>query len=203
MRQTIRSAAIALAVAALAGCGSTRPSKYYQLEVPATPPPVEVRNIYPVTLLVGRIGAPHILRDDRIAYRTGPVQMGTYEYHRWAEPPTEMVEGILMRLLRASGRYRGVQPQRSNARGDFIIRGRLHEFEEVSQPQLAARVAMEFELDEIETGTTVWSQFYSHDEPANGKDVPAVVEALERNVQRGLQQVAAGLDQYFATHPPK
>ena len=204
MRQRIAVLGIALAAGGLAACGgAARPSKYYALEVPATSAQSGASEPYPVALLVGRLAAPHLYRDDRIVYRTGPGQLGTYEYHRWAEPPTEMIEAALMRMLRESGRYRTVQTLRSNAQGDYILRGRLQNFEEISGSQLAARVAMEIELYEIKSGTTVWTQFYSHDEPVSGKDVPAVVQALDRNVQRGLEQITAGLAQYFASHPPK
>ena len=203
MRRTIVAVTLALALGAMAACGSARPSKYYQLELPAAPTPAGAANPYPVALLVGRLSAPHLFRDDRLVYRTGPTQLGTYEYHRWAEPPTEMVEAMLLRLLRDSGRYRTVQALRSSARGDYILRGRLHDFEEVANGQIVARVAFEIELYELKEGTTAWSQSYSHDEPVNGKEVAAVVEGLDRNVQRGLGQILAGLDQYFSTHPPK
>ncbi len=63
--------------------------------------------------------ASHLYRDDRIVYSSGGTQMGTYEYQRWAEPPTEMVEEILLRELRTSGRYHAVYTHRSNVNGDF------------------------------------------------------------------------------------
>ena len=183
-------------------CGGTaRPSKFYSMELPSAPP--ATGEPYPVTLMVGRITAPHIYRDDRIVYRSG-MQLGTYEYHRWAEPPTDMLEAMLTRQLRASGKYKSVQTLRSNATGDYIVRGRLHEIEEVnSGGALIARVAMEIELFHRESGTTVWSHFYEHEEPVAGKEVPDVVSALSRNVLAGIQQSTAGMDQYFATRPPK
>jgi ABC-type uncharacterized transport system auxiliary subunit len=36
-----------------------------------------------------------------------------------------------------------------------------------------------------------------------GKDVPAIVAALDRNVQNAIKEVLAGLEQYFAEHPFK
>ncbi len=204
MRRFHAVAALVLGLGAMAGCGGTRPSKYYQLEVPAAPPATaSASEVHPVSLLVGRLTASHLYREDRIVYRGNNGQMGTYEYHRWAEPPTEMVEAMLVRLLRESGRYHSVQTLRSNARGDYTLRGRLDDFEEVDNGQPAARVTLEIELLEIKTGTAVWSKFYSQDEPVAGKEVPAVVDALNRNLQRGLKEIAAGLDQYFSTHPPK
>jgi len=197
----------------LAACGAARPSKYYSLDVPAAGPE-QSRDAAPATagarsftLLVGRIAAPHLYRDDRIVYRTGATQLGAYEYHRWAEPPSDMLEALLLRLLRASGKFASVQALASNAQGDFILRGRLHNFEEVADAALVARVAFELELLDRATGTVVWTHFYSHDEPvaASSKDiqVAAVVEALNRNVRRGLDQALASLDSWFAKNPKK
>jgi ABC-type uncharacterized transport system auxiliary subunit len=200
MRRSLTILILALAVL-LSACGAARPNKYYMLQLPPSRPAPS--GALPVSLLVGRIAAPHVFRDDRLVYRTGSIEMGTYEYHRWAEPPTEMLEAMLIRLLRDSGRYQSVQSQRSNARGDYILRGRLFDLEEISGPPLVARVALEIELYDVKNGTTVWTQYYSHDEPVQAKEVSAVVEALTRNVQAGLQQITAGLDQYFASHPPR
>ena len=66
-----------------------------------------------------------------------------------------------------------------------------------------ARVAFEFELRDPKAGSTVWTRYYSHDEPVDGKDVRAVVAALNRNVLSGLSglsELSEGLDQYFSTH---
>ena len=66
----------------------------------------------------------------------------------------------------------------------------------------SGRVALEYELRDAKTGATVWSQFYSHDEPVGAKDVGSVVAALDRNVQGIIGQVRVGLDQVFCAHPP-
>jgi cholesterol transport system auxiliary component len=189
----------------LSGCGATRPSKYYQLTVPAdaATAAVEKPGAVPVTLLLGTLFTTHLYREDRIIYGNGAEEMGTYEYQRWAEPPTEMIEEVLLRELRASGRYRAVSFRRSNMRGDFAIRGRLYDFKEVDSRPITARVTLELEMRDLKTGATVWTQYYSHDEPVSSKDVPAIVAALDRNVQRGVKEVVASLDQYFASHPVK
>jgi hypothetical protein len=33
--------------------------------------------------------------------------------------------------------------------------------------------------------------------------VPAIVEAMDRNVTAGLQQLSTGITQYFVSHPPQ
>ena len=125
--------------------------------------------------------------------------MGTYEYHRWAEPPSEMISDVLLRELQESERYQHVYSLRSDSRGDYVLRGRLYDFREINGNGVAARVAFEFELRDSKTGATVWSRSYSHDEPVISKDVTAVVAALNRNVQSGLSEVMGGLEQYFST----
>jgi len=192
--------ALMLCLGVLNGCGATRPSKFYQLTLPndkapgADPPP------FPVTLLLGPITTSHLYRDDHIVYTSNGEAMGTYEYRRWAEPPSEMISDVLLRELKESERYQHVYSLRSDSRGDYVLRGRLYDFREISGSGLAARVAFDFELRDSKTGATVWSRSYSHDEPVNGKDVSAVVAAMDRNVQSGLSEVLEGLDQYFSAH---
>ena len=191
--------ALMLCLGILNGCGAARPSKFYQLTLPndktpgADPPP------FPVTLLLGPITTSHLYRDDHIVYTSNGEAMGTYEYQRWAEPPSEMISDVLLRELQESERYQHVYSLRSDSRGDYVLRGRLYDFREISGNRLAARVAFDFELRDSKTGTTVWNRSYSHDEPVSTKDVTAVVAALNRNVQSGLSEVLDGLDKYFST----
>lgn len=198
-------ASVVLMVGWLSGCGATRPAKYYQLTVPPDTAiaAVERPDAVPVSLLLGAVMTSHLYREDRIVYGNGPEQLGTYEYQRWAEPPAEMVQEVLLRELRASGRYRAVHYRRSNMQGDFAIRGRLYDFKEVDTGSTSARLTLELEMRNLKTGATVWSHYYTHDEPASGKDVPDIVAALDKNVQRAVKEVVGSLDEYFASHPVK
>jgi ABC-type uncharacterized transport system auxiliary subunit len=192
---------VALSAGFLTGCAAARPSKYYQLTIPGDAAPVAQPTPYPVTLLLGPLRASHLYREDRIVFSSSGQQMGTYEYQRWSQPPTEMLEEIMLRDLRASARYRAVDFLRSNAHGDYILYGRLYDFKEVSGSQLTARLTFDLELRDTKTGATVWTHYYTHDEPAASKDVSAVVAALDRNAQRGADDIKSGLEQYFSTHP--
>ena len=182
------------------GCGAARPSKFYQLTVPSEKTAGADPARYPVTLLLGSITTSHLYRDDHIVYTSDGEAMGTYEYQRWAEPPSEMIQDMLLRTLQLSGRYQHIYSMRSDVRGDYVLRGHLFDFREISGNGLAARVAFDFELRDAKTGASVWSLSYSHDEPVDRKDISAVVAALDRNVQSGLNGVLRGLDQYFSAH---
>ncbi len=198
MNYKITFPAVLLSLGILNGCGAARPSKFYELTAPdnstvgADPAP------YPVTLLLGRMATSNLYLDDRIVYTSSGQAMGKYEYQRWAEPPPEMITNILLRELRASGRYRQIYSLGSNVRGDYLLRGHLYDFREIDGKVLLARVAFDFELDKSKTGAIVWTRYYSHDEPVDGKDVAAVVAAIDRNVQSGLTEIIGGLDEYFS-----
>jgi ABC-type uncharacterized transport system auxiliary subunit len=189
----------ALAAGLLTGCGATRPSKYYQLTVPGDAATVAEHTTYPVTLLLGPLRASHLYREDHIVYSSSGQNMGTYQYQQWSEPPTEMLVDVLLRDLRASGKYRAVDVLRSNSHGDYILYGRLYDFKEISGAPLLARLTVDLELRETRTGSTVWTHYYSHDEPVSGKDISAVVAALDRNAQRGMGEVKSSLEQFFST----
>jgi ABC-type uncharacterized transport system auxiliary subunit len=206
--RVIVAAALAVALGGIAGCGAAHPTDYYQLSipVPAAAPVTAAPGAYPVSLLVARFTAPEIYRGDDMVYRSGPNQLGIYEYHRWASSPPEMLEIILARRLRESGRYRSVEVLRSKSSGDFILRGRLFNFDEVDGPPLGARVSFEVDLEDAATGKTLWSQSYAHEQAVEGKggqSVSAVVEALDADVTQGMGEIVAGLDHYFSAHPPR
>jgi ABC-type uncharacterized transport system auxiliary subunit len=202
MRRVQQAAFILVLAAGLAGCGGSRPVKYYVLDVgPA--PAVSASAQLPLTLLVSRVTASHLYRDDRLVFGTGAVQLGTYEYERWANPPAELMQDMVIAVLRSSGTYKSVSRISSNTRGDYIVRGHLYALDEVQSPGLSARFTFQMELYDPKAGNTVWSSSYTHDEPVNGKTVADVVEALDRNVRSGLTQLNGELAQYFASHPPQ
>jgi cholesterol transport system auxiliary component len=190
----------ALQIVALAGCGAARPVRYYQLTVP-TDMPQSTQGAQGISLAVGPLMASHLYREDRLVYSTGTRELGTYEYQRWSEPPTEMIQEVILRELQASGRYRDITSQRSATHVDYLLHGQLYDFKEVAGGNLSARVTAEWELRDTKTGNTVWTHYYSHDEPVASKDVPALVAALDQNVQRCVGELKSGLEQYFSSVP--
>lgn len=189
---------IAVAAILVNACGSGHPIQYYTLELP--PPPQPSTSACPVALLIGRIDAPEILQEDPIVYRSGRNAIGTYQYHQWAEPPVEMVRDRLIRQLRASGKYQSVDELGSVARGDYVLHGKLYDFEEVDTGSITALASMSFELFDRRTGRTVWTHYYSRSTPVEGKDIPDVVSALNNDLAQALTEVASSLDAYFSAN---
>jgi len=189
------------ALGVLSACGASRAVNYYVLDV--DPPQATSASQLPIVLVVGRISTTHLYRDDRLVYGSGPVELGTYEYQRWAEPPAEMVQDILITYLRATRQYRSVSRLTSSLRADYIVRGHLLGLYEVDKPKLAARFSLQLELFDPNSRMTVWTSSYSHDDLVEGKKVADVVETLDKNVRNGMQQLTSDLGQYFLNHPPQ
>ena len=100
--------ALILCLGMLNGCGAARPSKFYQLTVPSEQSSGPDPATYSFTLLLGPITTSDLYRDDHLVYTSEGEAMGTYEYRRWAEPPTEMINDVLLRELQKSEHYEHV-----------------------------------------------------------------------------------------------
>ena len=190
------------AVVLLSGCAKPRAIKYYQITYPSN---VSVsQEMIDTMLLVRSFDASHLYLDDRIVYGHDSPEMGTYEDERWAEPPVEMLRDAIVRGLRSSGMFKGgVHIARSDLGGRYLLSGHLYDFRELDAATVSARLAFEARLWDRKTRTLVWSRSYSFDEPAAEKSVSAVAAAMDRNVQRSVQAIAADLTEYFKAHPPQ
>jgi ABC-type uncharacterized transport system auxiliary subunit len=198
MHRTIRLTLTSLLALSLGACGGSKPIRYYTLQVP--PAPTLTSSTSSISLAVASINGAQIFQNEPIAYRIGVNEIGTYQFSQWAEPPVNLVRRRLIRMLRASGDYQSVTELGTNSGGQFLLRGRLYDFEEVdSGSSIAALVSLEFDLYDRKSGRVVWSHFYSQSEPVSVKEISAIVTALDLNLDRGLKEVAAGLDQYFST----
>ena len=178
------------------GCVGGRPIHYYAINPPAAASAAS-RPDGPA-LLIGRIATPEALQDGRIRYRSDSNEVGAYEYHRWTERPASMVQDLLLRTLRASGKYRQVQEASTAAAGDYLVRGKLYELEEIDNPGIRTRVSLRLELLDRKTGMVVWNHHYDRDESVEGKTIHDVVLSLERNLQQVITEAASGIDAFLS-----
>ena len=199
MYRMVRLVLVSTLALSLNACGKSKPIHYYTVGLPLAP--TLTTSAHPVSLLVGSIAGSDIYRDTPIVYRVGTNEIGAYQLSRWAEPPVQLVKNKLIRVLSASGDYQSVTSLGSSSAGQFVVRGRLYEFAEVDGANISGLVSMEFELYDRKSGKILWTHFYSQSEPAQGKDIAAVVTALDTNLDHGLKEIVAGLNQYFSANP--
>jgi ABC-type uncharacterized transport system auxiliary subunit len=197
MRFTLLTGWIALLCIMSVACVGERPIHYYTINSPGAP--TAGSTLDGPALLIGRIAASEALQDGRIRYRSRSNEVGAYEYHRWSERPAAMVQDLLLRTLRGSGKYRQVQEASTGAAGDYLVRGRLYELEEIDDPGIRTRVSLRLELLDRKTGTVVWNHDYDRDEPVEGKAIHDIVLSLERNLQQVITEAASGIHAYLSS----
>ena len=189
---SIAIAPVAAACALLTACVGGRPIHYYAINrqavgVAAPKPDGPV-------LVIGRITTPEALQDGRIRYRAGSNEVGAYEYHRWTERPSAMVQDLLLQALRASGKWRRVMEASSTAESDYLVRGRLREFAEIDNPGIQTRVSLRLELVDFKTGAVIWDRDYNRDVPVEGKTINEVVLSMEHNLQQVIGEAASAIE---------
>jgi cholesterol transport system auxiliary component len=196
MRSIISNCLLAALCLTAASCVSSKPAQFYTIG----PPPGAVnpgRADGPV-IVVGDIPTPVSLQDGRIRYRIEPNEVGAYEYHRWTERPGTMVRNSLVRALRASGKYQRVLESGSGAAGDYLVTGKLYEFDEVDSGTIKTRVSLQLQLFDKKTGRHVWDHAFEHEDPVGTKSVKDVVASLDRNLQQVVGDAAGQIDAFVS-----
>ena len=196
MRRRLSLCLTVMAGVVAGGCAGTRPVHYYTI-TPVSGPADRAAPDGP-TILIGIIATPESLQDTRIRYRAGANEAGAYEYHRWTERPSAMVRNSLARALQASGAYRRVLESSGSAVGDYLVRGKLHEFGEVDNPAVQTRISLQLEVVDKKTNRSIWDHLYEREERASGKEIKDVVQSLDRNLQQMMNQVAAEMGKLLA-----
>jgi len=196
MRSIIFNCLLAVLCLTAASCVSNKPAQYYTIN----PPAGAINQSRPdgLIIVVADIPTPVSLQDGRIRYRIEPNQVGAYELHRWTERPGTMVRNSLVRALRASGKYQRVLESGSGAAGDYLVTGKLQEFDEVDSGTIQTRVSLELHLIDRKTGRHVWDHLFEHEDPVAKKDVKDVVASLDRNLQQVVGDAAGQIDAFVS-----
>lgn len=169
--------AILLGVVLMSACGSVPKTHYYSVTMPAATPAAQAQST--IVLDMARFQAATVLRDDRILYYQTPTELNYYEYHRWSAEPAVMMAELVARHVKASGVFSDVRLIPRSAPGDFQLRGRVLNFEELDYEAGGhVRVALELDLVRTRDHKVVWSDTRRSERAVQGKGVAAVVDAL-------------------------
>jgi len=165
----------ALLLLLLAGClpdVMVAEPRYYA-PVPPASAPVEV-TASPGTaplLRMRRVAAAVHLRE-RIVWRRSESELGFHELSRWTQPPAHWVEQWLAREL---FERRGLR--RALAGAHPLLRVELLAFDEVLEPQRAARVELAALLSDA-SGAALLERTYVAEQTLDGRDAKALSRAM-------------------------
>ena len=109
-----------------------------------------------------------------------------------------MVHNRLMRSLRDSRKYQRVLESGSLANGDYLLRGRLDEFDEVDHASIQTKISLHVELIDRKTNQNVWDHTVEREEPVSGKSMVDVVQSLDRNLRNVVRETTGEIDKFLA-----
>ena len=192
MRTTLLAALLATLTACF-GRGPVPRINYYAL----SPPDAVARAGVAPAIAVEELRAQAPYDERRIVHRTGPYQLSYHEYDQWAAAPGVLVAEYLRRAYQASGRFGLVLPQ-AGADTTAILGGQVLAFEELGGPRDGkakptgtapgkARVVLDLELRDAETGRILWTRRAEKELPLTSRDPAALAAALSK----ALGEIAA------------
>jgi ABC-type uncharacterized transport system auxiliary subunit len=193
-----------LSALALVSCGGVPKTRYYTVALPAQAPANDARTSF--VLDVPRFRAAEVLRDDRILYYQSPTELNYYHYHRWSGYPADLVAEQVAGRLQAMGVFSQIRLFPHSTPGDYVLRGRLLNFEELDyQAGGAARVGLELALVRSRDQKVVWSDSRQSSHAVEEKGVAGVVKALNaacvETVNQLLSELVSAVEQEAKAAP--
>jgi ABC-type uncharacterized transport system auxiliary subunit len=178
----------------LAGCGSARYPTNYVLNFPAaaplTAPPPDVRG----ALAVDELDCPRYLCEGRIVYRPSAEEIAFYEFHRWAEKPSEMITAYIADNIRSHGLFNSVALQEAGVEAAYTLKGAIERLEEVDQGNdVRAICTISAQLLDTQTKSIVWRHTASHTVAVQRRNVAGVVSTLSDAVRLTVDDLVRSL----------
>jgi ABC-type uncharacterized transport system auxiliary subunit len=151
----------------------------------------------PVSVRIEPFRTTSLLRQDRIVYRPSPVEVGFYEYHRWAEPPNDTVTKALADQLTRRRVFHSVQISDGWEKADYVLRGSIDRLQEVDYKGVVrVQVSISAELQDPVQGQTIWSSAASSECVVAKRDVPGVVTAMGQAAQQSITRLITDVTKY-------
>jgi cholesterol transport system auxiliary component len=129
---------ILLCVSVLSGCGlfspvPQAPAKTYLINDPVVQSPENIRSIHKTgkILLVSEISSPSWLDTNQMAYQSDNNQVSYFALNKWAAPPADLLQPIIVHALSSSGVYKAVAAAPFNGNYDQRLDVQLLEMQQV------------------------------------------------------------------------
>lgn len=180
-----------------AGCGSVSgpATKYYKLDIPAAPSPVG--RSATGSLRIEHFRTTSLLRQDRIVYRPSPGEVGFYEYHRWAEAPSDTVTKALADQLMKRRVFQSVEVSDGGENADYVLKGSVDRLQEVDyMGAVRVQVSISTELEDPVRRQIIWSSTASSECVVAKSDVQAVVAAMGQASQQSISRLLTDVEKF-------
>ena len=115
------------------------------------------------------------------------MEVGFYEYHRWAEPPNDTVTKALADQLMRRRVFQSVEISDGGEKADYVLRGSIDRLQEVDYTgAVRVQVSISAELEDPVRQQKIWSSAASSECVVAKSDVQAVVAAMGQASQQSI-----------------
>jgi ABC-type uncharacterized transport system auxiliary subunit len=185
-------AALLTVFMALGGCAKVRYPDYYVLNLPNPASASRYSEPIPASVAVREFRAPQYLRQGPIAYRPESEQIAFYNYHRWAEDPTQSITTAIVRQLKQVFESAELYEGRTGA--EFLLTGSLDQMEEIdNERSVSVEVGISAKLQSVKTGKVMWSDRFFKTSEVNQRSVPAVVAEMSRDLNDATTRLVSSM----------
>jgi uncharacterized lipoprotein YmbA len=185
-----------VAVLLTAGCGSVRYPTYYALNIAPASTPAAADGRRSVAVAVRRFETPDYIRQGRIVYRETPLEIGFYDYHRWAADPGATITAAMIDALRSAHLFSAVVPYDGQEKQECVLSGRLARLDEVDYGGgVRVETRLVAELVNRGTGETLWTGEASETSSIETRTVASVVGAMSHALEASIDRLIVSMDQ--------
>ncbi|WP_372015990.1 ABC-type transport auxiliary lipoprotein family protein [Pseudoxanthomonas sp. 10H] len=170
----------ALGGCSLLGGGKREPVTIYSPQVAVQPDPSWPRADW--QLSIAKPTAARLVDSPRIAVRPAPGELQVYRGSSWAQPPTDMIEASVLRVLEDSGKIAGVGRLATGMRSDYRLALDVRRFESDYRGGALPLATIEISATLLNNRDQriVARQTFLREEPSPSTDVGTVTEAFGR-----------------------
>jgi ABC-type uncharacterized transport system auxiliary subunit len=125
------------------------------------------------------------------------VEVGFYEYHRWAEPPNDTVTKALADQLTKRRVFQSIEISDGAEKAEYVLRGTIDRLQEVDyMGAVKVQVSISAELEDPVRGLRIWSSSATAECVVAKSDVQAVVAAMGQASQQSIVRLVTDIAQF-------
>lgn len=142
-------------------------------------------------LMVARPRASAGYDSERMLYVEQTARLDSFARNRWAAPPAEMLEPLLVDALEATGAFQAVVDAGSGLGAGLRLDTEILKLQqEFLERPSRVRLVLRATLVDARSGRILFAETFQAAEPAPGNDPESGVEAANRVVKRVLTEIA-------------
>jgi ABC-type uncharacterized transport system auxiliary subunit len=190
----LRLSTVFLPILTFAACAHVRYPTNYVLNFPPPSPSSAAPHDMRGALAIQEFQCPQYLCEGRIVYRSSPEEIGSYEFHRWAMNPRDMITQSVADRIRSEALFHSVVLKGTGVEPAYVLKGNIERLEEVDEGRDVRVVCtISAELLDTQTKSIIWTHTASETVAVRDRKVAGVVSSLSTAARMAVDNLVKSL----------